>query len=238
MPSWSIHLAIAKRVNHKLNLDKDLFYYGNLLPDVDKGTPISRDEAHYDNHTIPFPNCPKEHMIDIDLFLKDYKENLSNPLILGYYCHLLVDNFYNNEIYSNKWIQDANNNIIGIKLKNGKNLNIGIEDKKGQKRKYKHKDFELYGKYLFKEKKIELPKDGTTIKNNIKYLKNRFVSDELVDYRLNYLNNGFIKFNKLKFNELLFQHNYKLFTKNELDRIFDNCADMVLKKIMELCKNK
>ena len=177
-------------------------------------------------------------MIDIDLFLKDYKENLSNPLILGYYCHLLVDNFYNNEIYSNKWIQDANNNIIGIKLKNGKNLNIGIEDKKRQKRKYKHKDFELYGKYLFKEKKIELPKDGITIKNNIKYLKNRFVSDELVDYRLNYLNNGFIKFNKLKFNELLFQHNYKLFTKNELDRIFDNCADMVLKKIMELCKNK
>lgn len=23
MPSWSIHLAIAKRVNRKLNLDKD-----------------------------------------------------------------------------------------------------------------------------------------------------------------------------------------------------------------------
>ncbi len=239
MPSWSIHLAIAKRINDKLNLDKDLFYYGNLLPDVDKSNLISRDEAHYDNHTIPFPNCLKEHMIDIDLFLKDYKENLSNPLILGYYCHLLADNFYNNEIYSNKWIQDANNNIIGIKLKNGKILNIDIEDKKRQKRKYKHKDFELYGKYLFKEKKIELPKDDIAIKNNIKYLKNRFVNDELVDYRLNYLNNGFIKFNKLKFNELLFQHNYKLFSKNELDRIFDNCVDMILKKIMEqLCKNK
>lgn len=135
MPSWSIHLAIAKRINDKLNLDKDLFYYGNLLPDVDKSTLISRDEAHYDNHTIPFPNCPKEHMIDIDLFLKDYKENLSNPLILGYYCHLLADNFYNNEIYSNKWIQDANNNIIGIKLKNGKILNIDIEDKKKTKEK-------------------------------------------------------------------------------------------------------
>lgn len=133
MPSWSIHLAIAKRINDKLNLDKDLFYYGNLLPDVDKSTLISRDEAHYANHTIPFPNCPKEYMIDIDLFLKDYKENLSNPLILGYYCHLLADNFYNNEIYSNKWIQDANNNIIGIKLKNGKILNIDIEDKKDKR---------------------------------------------------------------------------------------------------------
>ena len=36
MPSWSIHLAIAKKVNSKLNLNKDLFYYGNLIPDVDR----------------------------------------------------------------------------------------------------------------------------------------------------------------------------------------------------------
>lgn len=64
MPSWSIHLAIAKKVNSKLNLNKDLFYYGNLIPDVDENTLIGRDEAHYDNHNIPFPNCPKEYMID------------------------------------------------------------------------------------------------------------------------------------------------------------------------------
>lgn len=31
-----------------------------------------------------------------------------------------------------------------------------MEDKKRQKRKYKHIDFELYGKYLFKDKKIDL----------------------------------------------------------------------------------
>ncbi len=234
MPSWSIHLAIAKKVNSKLNLNKDLFYYGNLIPDVDENTLIGRDEAHYDNHNIPFPNCPKEYMIDTNQFLKDYKEKLSNPLILGYYCHLLTDNFYNNEIYSNNWVQDANHNIIGIKLKNGRILNIGIEDKTRQKQKYKHKDFELYGKYLFKENKVELPKDDIIIKNNIKYLKNRFISDELVDYRLDYLNNEFVKFNKLKFNELVFKHNYKLFSKNELDKIFDNCVDMILTKMTEV----
>ena len=53
MTGWSIHLAIAKRINGKLNLGEDLFYYGNLLPDIDKSTLISRDEAHYCNHTIP-----------------------------------------------------------------------------------------------------------------------------------------------------------------------------------------
>ena len=47
MPSWSVHLAVAKEVNKKLNLNKDLFYYGNLIPDVDKGTIINRYTAHF-----------------------------------------------------------------------------------------------------------------------------------------------------------------------------------------------
>ena len=95
MPSWSIHLAIAKEANKKLKLNKDLFYYGNLIPDVDKGTSISRYDAHfYDD--IPFPKCPKENMINIDKFLSTYKDNLDNPLILGYYSHILTDNFFNN----------------------------------------------------------------------------------------------------------------------------------------------
>lgn len=230
MPSWSIHLAITKEVNNKLNLNKDLFYYGNLIPDVDKNTKVGREEAHYDNHNIPYPICKKEYMIDIDSFLKDYKNKLSNPLILGYYCHLLTDNFYNNEIYSNIWVQDNKHNIIGIKLKNGKILNIDKDDKKRAKRKYKHNDFELYGKYLFKENKVELPRNSMIIKDNIKYLKNSFINNKLVDDRIKYLNNEFVKFNKLKFNELIFPHNYKLYSKNKLDKIFANCVDMILKK--------
>ena len=46
MPSWSVHLAVAKKVNKKLKLNDDLFLYGNLIPDVDKGTIITRYEAH------------------------------------------------------------------------------------------------------------------------------------------------------------------------------------------------
>ena len=34
MPSWSVHLAVSKEVNKKLNLNKDLFYYGNFIADV------------------------------------------------------------------------------------------------------------------------------------------------------------------------------------------------------------
>ena len=69
-----------------------------------------------------------------------------------------------------------------------------IKKIKKEQKKYKHKDFELYGKYLFKENKVDLPRNSMIIKDNIKYLKNSFISDELVDDRIKYLNNKFVKF--------------------------------------------
>lgn len=237
MPSWSIHLAVAKKVNTKLKLNEDLFLYGNLIPDVDKGTSITRYDAHYYNKNLPFPTVPQEKMIDINKFLDIYKNKLNNPLILGYYSHLLTDQFYNEIVYTTRWVQDDKNNIIGIKFKNNKILKIDIEDKKRKKRKYKHYDFELYGKYLFNDEKIIIPTNAKLIKDNVNYLDGKFLTDELVEYRLNYLKNGFSHFNKLNLKEKLFKHKYKLFTKEELDEIMDNCIDMVVKKIKEVGVN-
>ena len=188
MPSWPVHLVIAKKVNAKLKLNEDLFLYGNLIPDVDKGTKITRYEAHYYNENLPFPTVPQEKMININKFINVYKDALNNPLILGYYSHLLTDQFYNEKIYTTKWIQDENNNIIGIKF-NNRILKIGKEDTKKLKRKYKHKDFELYGKYLFNDGYVFIPKNKELIKENSKYLKNNFLTDKLIDHRFNYLNN-------------------------------------------------
>lgn len=68
-------------------------------------------------------------MIDINKFLSVYKSKLGNPLILGYYSHLLTDQFYNEKVYTSKWVQDDNDNIIGIRF-NNKILKIDIDDKK------------------------------------------------------------------------------------------------------------
>lgn len=236
MPSWSVHLAIAKKVNKKLKLNDDLFLYGNLIPDVDKGTVITRYETHYYNEKLLFPTVPKEKMIDIKNFLKEYKEKLNNPLILGYYSHLLTDQFYNEKVYTSKWVQDDNNNIIGIRF-NNKILNIDIDDKKRLKRKYKHRDFELYGKYLFNDGYVSIPQNINLVKENAVYLKDKFLTDELIDYRFNYLKNNFAKFNKLSLSEKLFKHNYKLFTKKELDTIMEECIEMVINKIREVGVN-
>lgn len=236
MPSWSVHLAVAKKVNKKLKLNDDLFLYGNLIPDVDKGTIITRYGAHYYNEKLPFPTVPQEKMIDINKFLSVYKSKLGNPLILGYYSHLLTDQFYNEKVYTSKWVQDDNNNIIGIRF-NNKILKIDIDDKKRLKRKYKHRDFELYGKYLFNDGYISIPKNINLVKENAVYLKDKFLTDELIDYRFNYLKNDFAKFNKLSLSEKLFKHNYKIFTKKELDKIMEECIEMVINKIREVGVN-
>lgn len=234
MPSWPIHLAVAKKVNKKLKVNQELFLYGNLIPDVDKGTSITRYDAHYYNENLPFPTVPQEKMIDINKFLDVYKNKLNNPLILGYYSHLLTDQFYNERVYTNKWLQDEKNNIVGIKLKNNKILKIDIEDKKGLKRKYKHYDFELYGRYLFSDNKLIIPTDTELIKKNIDCLEGKFLTDELVEYRINYLKSEFKKINKLSLKEKIFKHNYKLFTKTELDNLFNECIDMILEKIKQI----
>ncbi len=232
MASWAIHLTIAKELNKTLKLDQNSFFFGNLIPDVDSNSKINRFKAHYYNKKLPFPKCPKALMIDIKKFLKDYKEHINNPLILGYYCHLLVDNFYNDIVCSNYWIQNEEYEIIGIKLKNGKIKKIKSTDK--ILKKYKHGDFELYGRYLFKEIELPIINNDKEILKNIKYLKNKFYTKDLVKQRLNYLESGLIKFNKLSLKEKMFKHKYKMFTKEKLDIILEECIYYILNELKEL----
>lgn len=234
MPCWSIHLLVAKRVSERLNLDKDLFYYGNLIPDVDCNEKINRKKTHYYDTNLYFDFCSKARKIDIDKFLSDYKNVIKNPLILGYYSHLLADNYYNEIFYSKKWVMDDEKNAIGIRLKDGSIIDIDIEDKDRLKQKYKHDDLELYGKFIYKDGLIDMPEDSIKIKDNIIYLKDKFVVEEDVDKRIDYLHNGFSLFNKLDTDN---RDNYKTFTKKELDKILDDCIEHVTSKIKDVLDN-
>ena len=177
-------------------------------------------------------------MINISKFLNTYKNELNNDLILGYYSHLLTDTYFNNVVYTKCWVQDTNNNIIGIKFKNSKIKYIDIEDKKKQKKKYKHKDFELYGKYLYQDGLVDIPKDINIVMSNIDKLIPKFLNKELVNHRFNYLQNEFSNFNKLSLFERKFKHRYCLFTKEELNTIFNDCVNYIIKEIIKLGDNK
>ena len=52
MPSWNIHLSVANDINKKLKLDKNSFYLGNTLPDVDYSMNITRKDTHFYNSVI------------------------------------------------------------------------------------------------------------------------------------------------------------------------------------------
>ncbi len=179
MPSWSIHLKIAKELNKKYHFDEEPFYFGNLLPDTDKEWKEKRFDAHYYGFK-KFPKCPGENMIDIDKFIIDYEKCIDNPLIIGYYLHLVTDNYYNEYIYYNKWISD-NDKVIGyITNKNEKVYNDGTLKENAR---VKHHDLELYGKYLYKDNKIVFNKGVD--KKDLDLLKHKFISTKDVKKELN-----------------------------------------------------
>ncbi len=223
MPSWNIHLAIAKEVNKKLKLDQDAFYFGNTVPDVDYGMNTTRCRTHY--YRVNCPSCPKEKLPDINAFLKDYKKKLKNPLVMGMFVHILTDYYYNNEIFSKYWVQDKDHNIIGAKLLNGK-----ITTEKG---KYKHHDLELYGKYLFNCNKIEMPSNSKTIYESVNDIKNNCYSKAVIEHRLKYLNEDYLKKNKYTLKEKLFGLHYRMIRKDDLDAMFNGCIDFIFKHIYE-----
>lgn len=94
MPSMSSHMAVASKICEKLNVNKDNFIKGNLLPDL------------YDDKTIShFKIQGKKYMIP-DIELASNELDLSNDMYLGYLCHLILDKYYFEE-YINKYEFDV-----------------------------------------------------------------------------------------------------------------------------------
>ena len=82
MPNMSGHMAVAKRVCEKLNINSDDFYRGTLLPDLY----IDKKKSHY---KIP----GKRYLIpNTDYYEKNF--DLKNYKNLGYLTHLLLDKYY------------------------------------------------------------------------------------------------------------------------------------------------
>lgn len=231
MPSWSIHLKVAKEVNKKLKLDKDLFTFGNLIPDVDADCKMKRYDAHYYGDKS-FPTCPKAKMIDLDKFLKDYQNNLDNPLVMGYYIHLLTDQYFNGYFFEHKAIVDKSGNIVGLKPTKGEVIDVTNNHQLVMD--IKHQDLELYGKYLYQFELLEMPKDEKKILNNIKVLKGQFYTEQNVKNRLKYLQTDFEKLNELSFQERIWAHHYKIFSLKELDDLVDNCIKYIFKEVKKL----
>lgn len=211
MPSWPVHIAIAKEVNKKLHLNEDDFVIGNVLPDVLTKFGIENPSIIIDKRITHFWNNQNA---DIDLFINKYKKELKNPIVLGYLSHLLADSYFNDYFYS-KYTQVKNNEIF---LKNEKMGALEI-------RKIKHHDFNLFSEFLEGKLGNEIIQTQNTL-NLINKLEFTFTNDDLV--------NTIDKINELINKKYNYKNNYMVLSEQELNIVLKNTINYIIQFIEEL----
>lgn len=149
MASWTTHLVIAKKLLEKLDIeDKNAFLLGNILPDLEKWVvtnleiyiPYTKSHyaAFYDN----------EMRIDLELFENEHISKLKDhSLAIGYYAHLLTDDYLNVILRNEITVLDSDKNYIGTKLFSGKVVAI----EKEKRNKIKHREYRQFDNELVKD---------------------------------------------------------------------------------------
>lgn len=164
MPSIAAHMAVAKLVSEKLNINDPVFIKGNLLPDI-----INSNDSHHKIHGKYF-------LIPDISYFKD-KLDLKNKLYLGYYTHLLLDKYFL-EDYLPKYTKDINNFSNGIIYKEYDLINYKIV-----------KDFNLDVDYLstiLSDYEIEVK--NNILEDNIKFLnsknegKTKYINPDITEF--------------------------------------------------------
>jgi len=82
MASSVIHMCVAKKINEKLKYNENMLLLGSIAPDISKHVGETKTRSHFfdDNENV-----------DIDKFLRKYKDKLTHPFIMGYFIHLYTD---------------------------------------------------------------------------------------------------------------------------------------------------
>lgn len=157
MPSWITHLVTAKKIKHEG--EENEFIFANIMPDILEGynvQEVSKIVKDYQTHypkkqkingiTIPVP--------DIQKFKEQYREKLKNPIIKGYYCHLLTDYYWNTYTYENYFENyKKKEDLVKIRLNNGEEKILKWDEAV----RIKQRDFKNFTNYLKDKEKITIP---------------------------------------------------------------------------------
>lgn len=230
MPSWGIHLATATRICEKIDMDKDSFLIGNLLPDINNGYLIKNvtcirpyDETHYSK--ITNINGQEEILPNLELFYNENKENLKDSIVLGYFVHLLTDYSWNKSAYLNHGVLNDKKERIGM-IKNTKEI-FYCDREKG--RILKTNDFNIYSHMLYKRGKINLPNIKEEMLNEI----NKIKTVELYKQDLKILEE-YLKDEKSQKEKEKIEKSYEIYTEDEIEKQFENTILFILDIIKKL----
>ena len=213
MPTHKIHLAIAKKVNDRINKDLDSIMLGSVLPDICEEK--DHKVAHYQSGKKDL-----EGLANPDKFSQKYKNKLDNPIMLGYLIHLLTDRFYNEYFIKHFYMYDEDANGIGMYLKGKKKLLDGKERKN-----LKHREMYIYDKWLINHGYVYKFNSLDCIDKVIDFDEATFNKERLKNYIIS-SNKDLDKVNI--FSKICF-YNYKITDKKELDKIFNECIEYIIK---------
>ena len=109
MASRIIHLAVSKIVAEHFDLDIGRFNLGNLLPDLHTNTKEEKSVSHFRIVREPYEDAKTDEYqyFDYSCFLERNKEKINDDIYLGYYCHLITDELWIQNIYI-KYMRDKN----------------------------------------------------------------------------------------------------------------------------------
>jgi len=209
MPSWITHLVTAKKIKHQE--EENEFIFANIMPDILEGynvqevSKIVRDyQTHYPKKqeingiTIPVP--------DIQKFKEQYREKLQNPIIKGYYCHLLTDYYWNTYTYENYFESyKKEQDLVKIRLNKGEEKILKWDEAV----RIKQRDFKNFTNYLKDKEKITIPYYDPKI---------REYSKDLIEFEYTEadIKNTIFSIQKMLKSQEKEEKEYQLFTKEEL----------------------
>ena len=209
MPSWITHLVTAKKIKHQE--EENEFIFANIMPDILEGynvqevSKIVRDyQTHYPKKqeingiTIPVP--------DIQKFKEQYREKLQNPIIKGYYCHLLTDYYWNTYAYENYFENyKKEEDLVKIRLNKGEEKIFKWDEAV----RIKQRDFKNFTNYLKDKEKITIPYYAPKI---------REYSKDLIEFEYAEadIKNTIFSIQKMLKSQEKEEKEYQLFTKEEL----------------------
>ena len=227
MPSWGTHLVIASRINIIKKMSKDEFSFSNIMPDILEGYLIKNLSKHVRYSTTHFSKTMNINGIDIVMpdiakFKKLYDKEMKNPIICGYYCHLITDYFWNYYTYKNHFkCIDKEENLIEVTLVN-KNKKLLTWN---EAVRLKQKDFTNFSLYLKENNYIYYPNYDKKIYESSSKIREIKLTEEDIKKTIEYIKDN-IKNKKI---EKIYK--YKMLSKEELKKMFEACYEFVMEKL-------
>ena len=225
MPSWITHLVTANRVLDKIEIkDKNSFLFGNIMPDILNNYIVKETNAHREYNITHFTqdviiNGIEYEFPDPNRFLSQYKDKMKNPVVCGFYIHLLTDYFWNRVSYE-KYFRE-HNGIVEIKFVNGATKDY----KFNSAIRIKQRDFKLFTDFLKNNNNIERINYSDNLVNLSNKIKELPLTKEDIEKTL-------VEVDKFIYEErTTFEADYKLFTQERLNEYFEESISYIIEKL-------